>query len=134
MKKVWVIAAAAGMGLMLTGCLGPKANNDGFPSVPSGLLFSDMQSAQMVQQKILPAQQKYTVLKRVSAEATTASYIGLVSAGDSSFSLLKSKALADCREADDIIDLEVDFYHSNILGIVNKVTTTIRGVAIKYNK
>lgn len=118
--------------LLLTGCLGPKMDNHGFPSVPAGILFSDMKTAQLVPKKVLPETRRYKVLKRVKAEATTTSFIGIVSVGDASFATLKAQALAECREADDIIDLEVDGYHNNILGLINKVTCIVRGVAIQY--
>lgn len=118
--------------LLLSGCLGPKMNNSGFPTVPPGLLYSEMQNAQMVAPKQLPSLRKFTVLKQVKAEAVTTSFCGLVSIGDASYATLKAKALEECRDADDIIDLEVDCIHSNLLGLVNKVTTVIRGVAIKY--
>lgn len=133
MKAKFFCALGAAAMLMTTGCLGPKVNNNGFPSAPPGFLYSEMQTAQMVDMKMLPAHLNYTVLKRVKAEAVTTSFCGLISTGDASYATLKAKALQDCREADDIIDLEVDSVHSNILGLVNKVTTVIRGVAIKYN-
>lgn len=92
--------------LLLSGCLGPKMNNSGFPTVPPGLLYSEMQNAQMVAPKQLPSQRKFTVLKQVKAEAVTTSFCGLVSIGDASYATLKAKALEECRDADDIIDLE----------------------------
>ena len=46
--------------LLLSGCLGPKMNNSGFPTVPPGLLYSEMQNAQMVAPKQLPSQRKFT--------------------------------------------------------------------------
>ncbi len=132
MKKVLLAGVSLCAVLLLAGCLGPKADNYGFPTVPGGILFSDMKTAQIVDKKILPETRKYKVIKRVKAEATTTSFIGVVSVGDASFATLKAQALAECREADDIIDLEVDGYHNNILGLINKVTCTIRGVAIQY--
>lgn len=134
-KSLYLAILASGVMLLMTGCQGiVKANNNGFPSVMPGLLYAEMQNAQMVQDKQLPRFQKFVVLKRVQADAVTTNFLGLISIGDASYSLLKSRALADCREADDIIDLEVDSNCNNILGIVNKVTTQIRGVAIKYVK
>ena len=133
MKKVILAVFVLSLGFVMTGCLGPKVDNGGFTTVPAGLLFSEMSGGQFIQDKILPETNNFTVIKRISAEATTTSYFGLISTGDSSIATLKSKALYDCKEADEIIDIEVDFFHSNILGIVNKVTVVFRGVAIKYN-
>lgn len=134
MKKLLLSAAFAFTAVLMTGCLGPKADNYGFPTVPAGILFSDMQTGQIVQHKTLPQERKFKVLKRVSAEATTTAFIGLVSIGDASYYTLKAKALQECREADDIIDLEIDSHHDNMLGIINKVKVTVRGVAIKYDR
>ena len=133
-KKLIVCIGGLASMCVFSGCMGPKVNNYGFPTVPGGLLFSEMQNGQIVQKKMLPKYKKFTVVKPVKAEATTTSFVGLVSIGDASYATLKAKALADCREADEIIDLEIDSNHNNILGIVNKVTTVMRGTAIKYQK
>ena len=133
-KKLLLCAGSVVAMTIFSGCLGPKVNNYGFPTVPAGILYSEMQNGQIVQDKILPQTRKFTVLKQVKAEATTTSFLGLVSIGDASYATLKSRALIDCREADEIIDIEVDSSHDCLLGIVNKVTTVLRGTAIQYQK
>ncbi len=86
----------------------------------------------MVQERPDLSSRKYTVVKPVvTAEAISTNIIMLISQGDVSYATLKEKALRGTH-ADDIINLEVDYAHSNILGIVNKVTTSITGTAIKY--
>ena len=118
----------------LPGLPRPEGQQLRFPDDSRGILSSEMQNGQIVQNKILPQTRKFTVLKEVKAEATTTSFLGLVSIGDASYATLKSRALVDCREADEIIDIEVDSNHYCMLGIVNKVTTILRGTAIQYQK
>lgn len=134
MKKTAVLAALALAGLSLTGCAGKLiTHNQGFPSVPPGALFSEMKVATQVQARPDADARKYVVVKQVSAEATTSNFLMLISQGDASYATLKEKALRGTG-ADDIINLEVDYTHNNILGIVNKVTTVINGTAVKYVK
>lgn len=134
MKKTLALAAIALAGLALTGCAGNLiTTRQGFPCVPPGSLFSEMKGASLVQERPETASAKYVVVKPVTAEATTTNFLMLISQGDASYATLKQKALQGV-DADDIINLEVDYTHNNILGIVNKVTTVINGTAIKYIK
>lgn len=134
MKKVILPAVLVFAGLSLTGCAGKLiTHNQGFPSVPPGALFSEMKVATQVQERPDVSARKYVVVKPVTAEATTSNFLMLISQGDASYATLKEKALRGV-DADDIINLEVDYTHNNILGIVNKVTTVINGTAIKYVK
>lgn len=124
-------ASVACLGMFGTGCAGVlKANNAGFPSATPGFIVTDMTAGQIVENRVLPA--KYTVLGPVSAEATTVNYFGLVALGDASYKVLKRAALERYPAATDIINLEVDCRHKNVLCIINEVTTIIRGTAIKY--
>lgn len=133
MKKVSFVAALALAGLCLTGCVSkPVVANNGFAAVPPGVLFSEMKFATQVQERAKD-NRNLTVVGPVSAEANTVCYLGLISQGDASYATLKEKALRKSG-ADDIINLEVDCRHNNILGIVNTVTTQIRGVGVKYAK
>lgn len=129
MKHSLLTAALVLGGLAMTGCVGLTQNN-GFPSAPAGSIVADMKVASMVQDR--DAGREYKVVKEnVTASATSVCYLTLVSQGDVSYATLKKMAL-EGLDADDIINLEVDYAHNNLLGIVNKVTTTIRGTAIKY--
>ncbi len=130
MKKATLLAALVLGTVALTGCVG-IAHNNGFPSVPPGPLFTEMKAGAQVQER--SDARKYTVVKPVvTAEATTTCFLGLISQGDASYATLKRDALSGTN-ADDIINLEVDYTQNNILGVVNKVTTKITGAAIKYN-
>lgn len=133
-SKLLLCAGCVATMTLLSGCLGPKVNNYGFPTVPAGILYSEMQNGQIVQNKLIPTTRKFTVLGPVKAEATTTSFLGLVSVGDASYATLKTQALMNYRDADEIIDIEVDSNHYCMLGIVNKVTTILRGTAIQYQK
>lgn len=134
MKKSAMLAVLALGGLLLTGCTGNLiTTSDGFATVPPGLLFSEMKGATLVQKRSELASGKYVVVKPVTASATTTNILALISQGDASYATLKSQALSGTG-ADDIINLEVDYTNSNILGIVNKVTCTINGTAVKYVK
>lgn len=131
MKKASFFAALVLVGMTLTGCMNSVKINNGIASCPPGSLFSEMKAATLVQDRA--EGRAYKVIKPVTAEATTVNYLGLVSQGDASYATLKAQALRGTG-ADDIIDLEIDYTHNNILGIVNKVTTVINGTAVKYIK
>lgn len=129
MKHSLLTAALVLGGLAMTGCVGLTQNN-GFPSAPAGAIVADMKVASMVQER--DSGRAYKVVKeKVTASAESVCYLTLVSQGDVSYATLKRKAL-EGLDADDIINLEVDYQHNNLLGIINKVTTTITGTAIKY--
>lgn len=131
MKKAALMAGLVLAGLSLTGCAGSLVTSQqGFASVAPGVLFSELTAATFVQDR--SEGREYKVVKeKVTAEATTTNFLMLISQGDASYETLKDKALRGV-DADDIINLEVDYAHNNILGIVNKVTTKISGTAIKY--
>lgn len=131
MKKATFLAALVLVGITLTGCMSSINVNNGLASCPPGALFSEMKTATLVQDRV--DNRAYTVVKPVTAQATTTNFLGLISQGDASYATLKEIALRGTG-ADDIINLEVDYAHNNILGIVNKVTTVINGTAVKYTK
>jgi hypothetical protein len=131
MKKIALMAAIALGGLTLTGCVNGVATNQGFPVAQGGLIYTQIQGATLVQERPEAASRPYQVVKNVGAKSTTTNIMGLVATGDASYNTLKTKALQGV-DADDIINLEVDFAHESILGIVSKVTTTVRGTAVKY--
>lgn len=128
MKKAIMMAVLALSGLAVTGCVNTC---DGFPSVYPGVVYSEYQAAAKVQDRVIPPNRNYTVVRKVGAQAKTTNVLGLVSIGDASYATLKKTALSGVA-ADDIINLEVDFAHKTVLGILTEVTTTIYGDAIKY--
>ena len=130
MKKCLVLGAMCTLVALLSGCQGMFITNYGFSSAPGGFIVSDMKGATLVQQRH-PAR-KFQVLGKVKSEAQTTNYLGLVSIGDASYNTLKKTALEKYRDADDIIDIEMDYRHDNLLGLVNKVFTVLNGTAIKY--
>ena len=131
MKKASFLAALVLVGMTLTGCMNSVKINNGIASCPPGSLFSEMKATTLVQDRA--EGRAYKVIKPVTAEATTVNYLGLIAQGDASYATLKAQALRGTG-ADDIIDLEIDYTHNNILGIVNKVTMVINGTAVKYTK
>ena len=64
----------------------------------------------------------------------TVSYFGLVSQGGCELSDVERLALEEHRDADDLINIELDFRHDYLLGIVNKVFVNMTATAIKYKK
>lgn len=133
MKKFTLVAALALGTLSFTGCMNAVATHQGFPVVPSGLVYSELKGAALVQERPEAASRPYVVVQDVAAQTTTTNIMGLVAIGDASYATLKEAALSGIQ-ADDIINLEVDFAHKSILGIVSEVTTTIRGEAVKYQR
>jgi len=131
MKKFLMLGAVCAMAFLMSGCGGILiTTRDGFSTAGPGGLVSDMKGGLFTQPR--NPNRKFKVLGKVSAEALTTSYIGLVSVGDASCRTLKRTAMEKYREADDVIDIDLDFRHDNILGIINKVFVTMNGTAIKY--
>ena len=134
MKKLALVSASAGIALCLSGCIsGMKTDSSGFATAPAGVLISDMKGGQFIQHRELDTR-KYKIIGIVRAEAMTVNYLGLVSQGDASYQTLKRQALEEHRDADDLINIEMDFKHDNLLGIVNKVYINMTATAIKYVK
>lgn len=131
MKKLFTLGAMCAVVLVLSGCAGAVvAHHDGFATVNPGPIVSDMKGGLFVQPRN-PAR-KFQILGKVKSEAMTTGYLMLVSIGDASYQTLKKAALEKYRDADDIIDIELDFRNDNLLGLINKVYVTLNGTAIKY--
>ena len=131
MKKSLMLVATCAVVALLSGCAGMYKDNAGFSATPvGGFIVADMKGALMVQPRH-PAR-KFQILGRVKSEAKATGYIGLVTIGDVSYQTLKKSALEKYRDADDIIDVELDFAHDNLLGLINKVFVTLNGTAVKY--
>lgn len=131
MKKIFMWGVVCAMAALMTGCTSLVDEHEGFATVPGGILVSDMSGGLILQPRQLE-NRKYKLLGKVKAEGKTVNYLGLVSQGDASYRTLKRIALEQLRDADDIIDVEMDFYHDNLLGIVNKVYVHMSGTAIQY--
>ena len=131
MKKSLMLGAMCAMVALLTGCQGLLVTHNGFPTAGPGALISDMKGGAMIQDR--NANRKFKVVGKAKAEAFTTSYLSLVSIGDASYQTLKKQALEPFKgAADDIIDVELDFRHDNLLGLINKVFVTLDGTAVKY--
>ena len=131
MKKLFVVGAMCAVAMALSGCAGLYMNNGGYSATPAGgFIVADLKGGLMVQPR--HPSRRFRVLGKVKSEARATAYIGLVSIGDVSYQTLKKAALEKYRDADDIIDVELDFAHDNLLGLVNKVYVQLNGTAVKY--
>ena len=119
MKKSLMLGAMCAMVALLTGCQGLLITHNGFPTANPGFLVSDMKGGAMLQERNV--HRKFKIVGTAKAEAFTVSYASLVSIGDASYQTLKKQALESYKgAADDIIDVELDFRHDNILGLINR--------------
>lgn len=131
MKKMFLLGAVCAVAAVLSGCAGTYGSNMGFSATPAGgFLVADVRGALMVQQR--HPSRKFQILGKVKSESKATGYIGLVTIGDVSYQTLKKAALEKYRDADDIIDVELDFAEDNLLCLINKVYVTLNGTAIKY--
>lgn len=131
MKKLFLLGAMSVVAMVVSGCAGNfVADRWGFATVAPGPIVSDMKGGLFIQPRH-PAR-KFQILGKVKAEALTTSYLMLVSIGDASYQTLKKAALEKYRDADDIIDVDMDFRNDNLLGLINKVHVTLEGTAIRY--
>ena len=127
MKKMILAAGAIVAAAIITSCAGVTTNNGmPAPAVLGMNLFSNISLNGMIGDV---QSTDYKVVKHnATAEATITSFFGAINLGDASFATLKKEAAAD---ADDLIDVRVDYKMSCICGI-NTVTVTLTGTAIKY--
>ena len=131
MKKCLYWGAVILAAVLVTGCQSVLIDGrTGFASAPGGLLFSDFNGGLIVQDR--HPSRKFKVLGKVDSKAASTSYLTLFTIGDSSYQLLKKLALEKYPDADDIIDVELDFHHDNVFLIVNKLTVHLNGTAVKY--
>lgn len=131
MKKCLYWGAVILAAVMVTGCQSILIDGrTGFASAPGGILISDFSGGLVVQHR--HPSRKFKILGKVKSEATSTCYLTLATTGDSSYQTLKKLALEKYPDADDIIDVELDFRHDNILLIVNKLTVHLNGTAVKY--
>ena len=131
-KSLLLVSGTFCAALLITGCAGITTNNGGVAPISSGPNFYTEVSANAVLQPI--AGRDYTVVKRdVKASAKLMSYFTCVNIGDVSFATLKAEALKQVPEAQDLVDVKMDYSMKNICGI-NEVTVTLTGTAVKFNK
>ena len=129
-KQLLLVGGAIAAAIVMTGCAG-VATYDGAPSAFVGQpsFYAQVSGNAMMQPN---ADAKYTVVKRnVQASAVVKSYFGCVSMGDTSFATLKAAALKQAPDANDIIDIKIDYAMTNIIGIC-ETTITMTGTAVKY--
>ena len=74
------------------------------------------------------------VLGQVEGRSTELNVLLIVAIGDGGIEAAKTDALKRYPEADDILNVEVDTNHFNVLSVFNKSTTILRGLAVKYKK
>lgn len=129
MKKMILAVGAIAAAAIVTSCAGVTTNYGGpatammgpnfFTNASYNAFIGDVQSTD------------YKVVKHgVEGSSSVKSFFGVVHLGDASFETLKKEALNGI-DADDIIDVRLDYDVDNIIGL-NTVKVTLRGTAIKY--
>lgn len=75
----------------------------------------------------------FTILKTVTAEASSHNVLGLISSGDNGYGKLWEEALA--VGADDVINIKVDTRCQRyVVALYTSTTVKLTGLAIKYNR
>ena len=130
MKKMILAAGAIVAAAIVTSCAGITTNNGmPAPAVLGMNLFSNISLNSMIADV---QSTDYKVVKHgAHAEGTITSFFGAINMGDASFETLKKEAVG--ADADDLIDVRVDYKMNCICGI-NTVTVKLTGTAIKYKK
>ena len=77
--------------------------------------------------------QPYKILGEVEGKATATSILGLIAAGDASVNSAYKNALKQIPNADDLIEVKVDYKGTSFLGLFASYTTIVRAKAIKRN-
>lgn len=133
MKRNLMLLVACCAALLLSGCGAFYCNSNGFPAVPPALVFSETTRGAFM----LPKAENldnYIVLGEVEGRASMENVLFIIATGDASIAAAKRDALRVYKDAEEIINVEVDAYHKSILGLFNTSTTILRGFAVKYKK
>lgn len=75
--------------------------------------------------------QQYQVLGPVEGTSTATSILGIIASGDASVRTAYQKALKQIADADDLIDVTVDYKGTSFLGLFASYKTIVKGKAIK---
>jgi len=130
MKKTAILFLAAVAVAMLPGCYIPTNH---FSGVSPSIIFTNTAHTSYVGEKITDSS-KVKVLSNVKGSASSLNIMMLVSAGDSSVTKAKRKALEMEKSADEILNMEVTSDVCSLMGIFTVVTTTVEGKAVQYPK
>ena len=123
MKRVIVIFISITIIFLLTGCAA-------FVVTPLiGGLYTDVTAP--VTYDPGAQGQKYQVLGTVEGTSTATSILGIIATGDASINSALKNALSKNPNADDLIEITVDYRGNSFLGLVAKYTTIVRGKAVK---
>ena len=129
MKKMILALGALAAATLATSCAAVAVNN-GMPA--PGAVGANFFSTVSANALIAPVQSDFKVVKHgVKAEGKYKCFFTAFNFGDASFESLKKDALANVGDADDLIDVRVDYDMNCICGI-NTVTVKLTGTAIKY--
>ena len=129
MKKMILALGALAAATLATSCAAVAVNN-GMPA--PGAVGANFFSTVSANALIAPVQSEFKVVKHgVKAEGKYKCFFTAFNFGDASFETLKKDALANAGDADDLIDVRVDYDMNCICGI-NTVTVKLTGTAIKY--
>ncbi|MBQ9502440.1 MAG: hypothetical protein IJU70_09815 [Lentisphaeria bacterium] len=128
MKKQLMVLGGVVAAVLLAGCAGVGFSNGAPVPVAAGPnFFSNVKANAFIQ----PAACKdYTVVKRnVTASAKLQSYFTCVNIGDISYETLKAEALKNCKGANDLVEVKMDYDMNCICGI-NTITAKLTATAV----
>lgn len=131
MKKLLLSIAAVVSMITLTGCGAIYCDSNGFAAVPPACIYSETTRGTFMLPKF-ESLENVEVLGEAEGRASMENVLFIIATGDASIHAAKKDALRMYKNADDIINVEVDAYHKSILGLFNTSTLILRGQAIKY--
>jgi len=76
--------------------------------------------------------QSYQILGIVEGTSTATSILGIIASGNASIYSAYKNALKKNSNADDLIDITVDYKGSSFLGLFASYKTIVRGKAVKF--
>ncbi|MFC1736866.1 hypothetical protein ACFL1X_12175 [Candidatus Hydrogenedentota bacterium] len=132
MKKAMFVVLC--IGLMTTiGCFAPGPRGPtGAGGVSHGMIYSvvDYPGENLSSTSYNFDKKDFTIIGEVTADANQVNYLGVYAAGDTGYATLYAEAKK--KGADDVINVKLDTSYYNILGIIQRVESTLTGTAIKW--
>ncbi len=123
-KSLLMVGGAVLASVILSGCAGVSVPG----ATTAGPVFFADYSAPAV---INPYQGSYSIVKRdVTASATFKSFFTCINLGDVSYAALKKQALEQAKDANELIDVQMDYKVNTIFGI-NTITVNMTATAVK---
>lgn len=131
-KKVAMMLAAVAAVVVLSACNSGIGLAGGYGHTAPGVIYSQGIQGGTSDMNVEHLKRPYKHLGRVSGESFQTNVLLLVTLGDASIETAQKNALLQIKEADALINRNIDVKHTSILGLFTTAILRVTGDAIQY--